>query len=43
MKTTSRYLRDGGDFEYGSPVNGTDATNQGIELIARQNRSCPER
>jgi TonB-dependent receptor len=27
----------GGDFEYERPVNGTDATNQGIELIARQN------
>jgi TonB-dependent receptor len=26
-----------GDFEYERPVNGTDATNQGIELIARQN------
>jgi TonB-dependent receptor len=28
---------NGGDFEYERPVNGTDATNQGIELIARQN------
>lgn len=28
---------DGGDFEFERPVNGTDATNQGIELIARQN------
>jgi TonB-dependent receptor len=28
---------NGGDFEYERPVNGTDATNQGIELIAREN------
>ncbi len=27
----------GGDLEYERPVNGTDATNQGVELIARQN------
>jgi TonB-dependent receptor len=27
----------GGDFEFERPVNGTNATNQGIELIARQN------
>ncbi len=27
---------DEGDLEYERPVNGTDATNQGIELIARQ-------
>ena len=26
-----------GDFEYERPVNGTDATNYGLELIARQN------
>ncbi|MDA1069494.1 MAG: TonB-dependent receptor [Verrucomicrobia bacterium] len=26
----------GGDFEYEQPVNGTSATNKGIELIARQ-------
>lgn len=26
-----------GDFEYERPVNGTDAKNYGIELIARQN------
>ena len=25
-----------GDFEYERPVNGTDATNYGVELIARQ-------
>ena len=28
--------REGGDLEYERPVNGTTATNQGIELIARQ-------
>jgi TonB-dependent receptor len=28
---------NGGDVEYERPVNGTDATNQGVELIARQN------
>ncbi len=27
---------DGGDLEYERPVNGTTATNEGIELIARQ-------
>jgi len=27
---------DGGAFEYERPVNGTSATNKGIELIARQ-------
>ncbi|MCB1120488.1 MAG: TonB-dependent receptor [Verrucomicrobiae bacterium] len=27
---------DGGDLEYERPVNGTTATNKGIELIARQ-------
>ncbi len=27
---------DGGDFEFEQPVNGTTATNKGIELIARQ-------
>jgi TonB-dependent receptor len=27
---------EGGDFEYERPVNGTDAKNYGIELIARQ-------
>ncbi len=27
---------EGGDLEYERPVNGTTATNQGIELIARQ-------
>ncbi len=27
---------DGGDLEYERPVNGTTATNKGVELIARQ-------
>lgn len=28
---------ENGDFEYERPVNGTNASNQGVELIARQN------
>ncbi|MFN3163706.1 MAG: TonB-dependent receptor domain-containing protein [Pseudohongiellaceae bacterium] len=28
---------ENGDFEYERPINGTEAVNQGVELIARQN------